>query len=462
MKRFVIVFILFIVIFVVSVLYNTLPRLELNGSKNMVISYRDTYHEAGVIVKNANDDYVSKVKIDSNVDTKVIGSYYVDYSLKIGRKTLRVRRNVRVVDDVSPVIKLKGEQIVQVSLNDVYEEPGYKAVDEYDGDITDRVEVIGEVDTSNYGEYVLTYRVTDNSNNKVEVNRIVKVIDEEAPKFVCDSDYSAFVLGADSVIGCSAIDNFDGDITDKIKVEGSYDVNTKGIYKVIYRVSDDASNEASIEHNIVIYDNKEDAVAFLTFDDGPTSITPKILDVLRDYDVKASFFVSPQKNTDNYKYISEELESGYEVGIHGYHDTEELYSDFGSFKSYFKEMQSLLKRETGRDIFIYRFPGGSKSKNLRLSVFNEISSYFDDLNVVYYDWNIDSMDSSSLTITSDEIIKSTLMQVINCSSREITLLFHDSDTKEQTVKALPSIISVLKDMNYQFKTISESKPVQFR
>ena len=151
-----------LIIITISIIYNTLPRLQLNGPQNMVISYRDEYEEQGVIVKNATGNYMSKIKIDSNIDTKKIGNYYVDYSLKIGGKTLHVRRNVKVVDDINPVIKLKGEQIIKISINKQYIEPGYIAIDEYDGDITNKVQITGEIDAENYGEYVLTYKATDN------------------------------------------------------------------------------------------------------------------------------------------------------------------------------------------------------------------------------------------------------------------------------------------------------------
>lgn len=182
-KKILILITLIIIIVIVSIISTTFPRLQLNGTKNMIISYREKYEEPGVIVKNANSNYLNKIKIESNIDTTVIGNYYVDYSLKIGYSNLKIRRNIIVIDDIAPVIKLKGNQIVEISIREEYEEPGYSAIDEYDGDITDKVETIGEVNNNEYGEYVIKYRVKDNSNNTVEVNRIVKVIDEIAPTF---------------------------------------------------------------------------------------------------------------------------------------------------------------------------------------------------------------------------------------------------------------------------------------
>ena len=241
-----------LIIITISIIYNTLPRLQLNGPQNMVISYRDEYEEQGVIVKNATGNYMSKIKIDSNIDTKKIGNYYVDYSLKIGGKTLHVRRNVKVIDDINPVIKLKGEQIIKMSINKQYIEPGYTAIDEYDGDITDKVQITGEIDAENYGEYVLTYKATDNSNNQTEVNRIIKVVDEIKPKIICEQEELKIKQGTQIDTQCKAQDNYDGDITKEMKITGNYDINTPGTYNIQYQVKDAAGNETTKDYKIIV------------------------------------------------------------------------------------------------------------------------------------------------------------------------------------------------------------------
>lgn len=241
-----------LIIITISIIYNTLPRLQLNGPQNMVISYRDEYEEQGVIVKNATGNYMSKIKIDSNIDTKKIGNYYVDYSLKIGGKTLHVRRNVKVIDDINPVIKLKGEQIIKISINKQYIEPGYTAIDEYDGDITNKVQITGEIDAENYGEYVLTYKATDNSNNQTEVNRIIKVVDEIKPKIICEQEELKIKQGTQIDTQCKAQDNYDGDITKEMKIIGDYDINTPGTYNIQYQVKDAAGNETTKDYKIIV------------------------------------------------------------------------------------------------------------------------------------------------------------------------------------------------------------------
>ena len=139
-----------------------------------------------------------------------------------------------------------------MSINKQYIEPGFIATDEYDGDLTEKVQVIGEIDTENYGEYVLTYKVTDNNNNQTEVNRIVKIIDEIKPKIICEQEEQKIKLGKEIKQTCKAQDNYDGDITKEMKIIGEYDVNTPGVYQIKYQVKDAAGNETTKDYKIIV------------------------------------------------------------------------------------------------------------------------------------------------------------------------------------------------------------------
>lgn len=174
-KTTIITMIIIVTIITISIIYNTIPRLQLNGSKNITISYKEKYIDPGVIIKNAKGNYMNKIKVESNIDNKKIGDYYIDYSIKIGNKKLYVRRNVKIIDDVSPIIKLKGEKKIEIDLNSTYKEPGYIAIDEIDGDITEKVKIEGEVNTKKPGNYTIKYIVFDHNLNKTEINRTVKV-----------------------------------------------------------------------------------------------------------------------------------------------------------------------------------------------------------------------------------------------------------------------------------------------
>ena len=291
-RTFIISLIILLTIIIISIIYTTVPRLELNGAQNLTISYRETYEEPGVILKNASAKYLNKLKIDDNIEQK-LGTYHVDYTLKLGARTLKRRRTVKIIDDISPIIKLDGDQIMEISINKEYIEPGYKAIDEYDGDITEKVEVIGKVDTTSYGEYIIKYKVKDNNNNQTEINRIVKVIDEEKPKIICESDYSAFPQNTESVIGCKAMDNFDGDITEKIQITGNYDIKTPGTYNIQYTVEDETGNKTSINHNIVIYE-ETNRTAYILINDNEM-----LKELLTKKEIPATI-INPTEKEQNY------------------------------------------------------------------------------------------------------------------------------------------------------------------
>ena len=278
---------------IISIIYTTVPRLELNGVQNMTMSYRDTYEEPGVILKNANAKYLNKLKIEDNIVQQQIGTYYVDYTLKLGSRTLKRRRTIKVIDDISPIIKLEGNQVMEISINKEYIEPGYNAFDEYEGDLTDKVEISGKVDTTNYGEYIIKYKVKDSNNNSMEINRIVKVVDEETPKIKCESEYSAFKINSENIIGCKATDNIDGDITDRIKIIGNYDITKSGIYNIQYTVEDDAGNKSTLEHNIVIYEETTRTAYLLINDD------ELIKEALTKKEIPATI-VNPTEQTEEY------------------------------------------------------------------------------------------------------------------------------------------------------------------
>lgn len=305
-RTLIISLIILITVIIISIIYTTIPRLELNGVQNMTISYRETYEEPGVILKNANTKYLNRLKIEDNIEPKKLGIYHVDYTLKLGTRTLKRRRNIKVIDDISPTIKLDGNQIMKISINKEYIEPGYKATDEYDGDITENVEVTGKVDTTNYGEYIIKYKVKDSNNNTTEINRIVKVIDEKAPEIICESNYSPFKKEEENVIGCKAIDNYDGDITNKIKVIGNYDTKTPGTYNIQYTVEDDSGNKTTINHDIIIYEDIERTAYIVINDD------EMLKEILTKKEIPATI-INPIEQTE--EYINELKKQNYQTEL---------------------------------------------------------------------------------------------------------------------------------------------------
>ena len=175
----------FIVILLVSFLgitysyeYNGIESLtfELIGPSTLYMDVNTEYKEYGVKVINNGVDISSSVKIDSSlVNVNLLGEYKVKYEIDVDGNKEYVYRDVIVIDNDSPEIKLKGEEIVYINLNDVYYEEGYEVSDNYDVGLDRKVSIRGRVDTSVAGEYELLYSTVDSSGNIGSVKRLVIV-----------------------------------------------------------------------------------------------------------------------------------------------------------------------------------------------------------------------------------------------------------------------------------------------
>ena len=175
----------FIIIMLVSFLgitysyeYNGMESLKfvLIGPSTLYMDVNTIYQEYGVKVFNNGVDISSSVKIDSSlVNVNLLGEYKVKYEIDVDGNKEYVYRDVIVIDNDSPEIKLKGEEIVYINLNDVYYEEGYEVSDNYDVGLDRKVSIRGRVDTSVLGEYELLYSTVDSSGNIGSVKRLVIV-----------------------------------------------------------------------------------------------------------------------------------------------------------------------------------------------------------------------------------------------------------------------------------------------
>ena len=159
------------------------PEVKINGKDKIVLNLGDEYKEEGVeafiLKKDVSDDVVVK----GNVDTSKVGTYKIEYLIanKFVKNKSSAVRYVAVVDNISPEITLDGSN-VSIFVGDNYTEAGYKAIDNYDGDITDKVEVSNNIDNTKIGKYEVKYLVKDSSNNSVEVKREVEVKEKPVVK----------------------------------------------------------------------------------------------------------------------------------------------------------------------------------------------------------------------------------------------------------------------------------------
>lgn len=201
-------------------------------------------------------------------------------------------------------------------------------------------------------------------------------------------------------------------------------------------------------------------IAYLTFDDGPSDNTIKLLDVLDKYNVKATFFVVYKEGYDNvYKEI---VKRGHVLANHTYsHQYKYIYASPEAFIDNILKLDKKLEEITGvPPSKILRFPGGSNTGFVTPSNSAKIKAKLDELGYVYYDWNVDSLDASAMTQPKDVVVNGVLTgtDLVNTAN----VLMHDTNVKHTTIDALPQIIEGLKERGYRFKGLDhDSVKIQF-
>lgn len=196
---------------------------------------------------------------------------------------------------------------------------------------------------------------------------------------------------------------------------------------------------------------------YLTFDDGPGEQTEKILDILKENDVKASFFVNGKEDPASQKIYKRIVKEGHTLGLHSYsHIYEEIYDSQKAFKKDFDKIYQWIEKTTGIKPEWYRFPGGSSTQNtdLPMDTFIEV---LDKKNVQYMDWNVISPDISDQSVTKDGIVESIDESVAQFDTSVV--LMYDSVERKMTVKALPLLIKKLKKENYDLLPIDSDTPL---
>lgn len=207
---------------------------------------------------------------------------------------------------------------------------------------------------------------------------------------------------------------------------------------------------------------KEKSTVYLTFDDGPSENTEKILDILKENNINATFFpIYKQKSEKIYKRIVAE---GHSLGNHTYsHDYSKIYTNLDNFAEEVKKLDNELYNITGTKPKLFRFPGGSNSGMASQYGGNNIMDYLTEYMAnekIYFDWNVDSNDAKKVTNDKDIIVNSVLE---GCKGKEKAIvLMHDAAPKTTTVEALPDIIKGLKEQGFKFDRLTEeTDPIQF-
>lgn len=204
---------------------------------------------------------------------------------------------------------------------------------------------------------------------------------------------------------------------------------------------------------------------YLTFDDGPSLNTIKILNILDRYQVKATFFVIGNEEDYADESYRAMISRGHSIGLHSYtHDYNLIYRSKKNFFQDLKRLEWLLDNKYGVKSHFVRIPGGSNNRLYnQTSTQPLIKGILEELtrkDYIYMDWNVDSKDGDSPFTSSTQITRNVLNQ---CKGqKQVIILLHDINDMKNTVVALPRIIEGLKREGYMFDVIDETtKKIQF-
>ncbi|HRC80959.1 MAG TPA: polysaccharide deacetylase family protein [Sedimentibacter sp.] len=197
--------------------------------------------------------------------------------------------------------------------------------------------------------------------------------------------------------------------------------------------------------------------AYLTFDDGPSSRTLEILDILRERDIKATFFIV--SNNNNLDILKRIVEEGHTIGIHSHsHNYNGIYKSVEAFLDDFNTCYNKIYEATSVKPEIFRFPGGSINAH-NMDIYQEIISEMLRRGFLFYDWNASTQDTVK-DITPEAIVKNVKDTVKN--QENVIILGHDSESRYNTVKALPEIIDYLQEKGYTLNKLDNTvAPIVF-
>ena len=362
-------------------------QISPRGDEEMTVEYGEEYLDPGAEAAFGEARilprlFSPKVTVQGEVDTRTLGDYTIRYSAVFLRSSVGCSRIVHVVDTRPPVITLLQTPGSFTLPGLTYEEEGFSAWDEADGDLTNLVERREEGG-------VVYYRVADSSGNVARAERQI-VYDDPVPPVLTLLGEIEITLGYGTLFtepGYTATDNADGDITALVTVAGEVDPRTAGEYRLVYSVEDSRHNRTEAVRTVTV-ERKRAGTVYLTFDDGPSKYTEELLEILERYDVKVTFFVV------NYGYndvIGKEYAAGHTVGVHSAtHDYHTIYASEEAYFDDLQKMNDIIYAQTGSYTDLIRFPGGSSNtiSSFNPGIMTRLTKAVEERGYQYFDWNV--------------------------------------------------------------------------
>lgn len=264
--------------------------------------------------------------------------------------------------------------------------------------------------------------------------------------------------------GATAVDYRGNDMTGRMVVSGEVIPYLVGEYSLSYSVMDDRGNTATARRTVTVVPvelpeivQPPEKTIYLTFDDGPSNHTALLLDILKKYNVKATFFVVGNRTRTDM--IRRAFEEGHSIGVHSYtHDMKKIYASEEAFFADFQATQEVIFAATGQYTTIFRFPGGGGND---VSYFNKgimtrLTKIMEDMGYRYFDWTTNARDSNSTNYKASHY-NGTLMRNTNTDGSPTVTLQHDLNVN--SVRALDYYIPWALQNGYTFLPLDMTSPV---
>ena len=454
-------------------------QMQLSGEKTLTHEFSEPFTDPGVTCTFEGffgETTAVDATVSGAVDTEKLGTYQLTYTaqydLKFWFLTVTCHasdtRNVVVTDTEAPEIILTTDPDYYTLPGGTYVEEGFTAFDNHDGDITSQVERIQTQDQ-------VTYRVTDASGNTAEAVRNIEYNDPIAPEITLLGDAHIMLQQKETYkeAGFTAMDNCDGDLTEKVTVSGEVDTTNAGTYTLTYTVEDSYGNVATAQRTVFVsaqppvpgvphtqYETplpSNGKVIYLTFDDGPSTHTTKLLDILDRYGVKATFFVVYASNAP---VLQRMVEAGHTVAIHSAtHNYAQIYSSKEAYWNDLYIVQQKIEAATGIHSMMVRFPGGTSntvSAKYTKGIMTELTQELTSAGFRYFDWHVDSQDAAGAT-TRDEIYYNVVSGIAQRKNAAYTVVLQH-DITARSVEAAEMIIQWGIANGYTFQALTMDGP----
>lgn len=389
------------------------PLLSLKGEKVMEVQVKKSFQDPGVKARYHLKDFQNDVRTTSNVNRNRIGEYTIVYEWK--NKT--VERIVKVVDKKAPKLKLKGDNPLRIFENETYQEAGYTAIDDYDGDLTAKVQIKNNVNTKKQGNYKIIYSVKDKNGNQSSVERQVEVCPDPTNQKL----YYNY-------------DSYDNKMEEWWFEKSKNHERNKG-----------ALSSSLLSKYNTCYLGPDEKVIYLTFDEGGNDITyiKEIANVLNKHNVKATFFLTRNYIKNEADFIRDLVKHGHVIGNHTWHHydmtTLANASKVDDFVKEITETSKTYMEVVGEPMKkIFRFPKGGASERTMKMV--------SDLGYKSFNWSHAYYDFAS-DVSKEEALKTLIDHYHNGA----IYLLHPSN--KGNYEAMDEFLTQMEKLGYRFDTV---------